>query len=869
MTKFGPNITAKQKCIQSTLLISCAIVTALLISSIVILSDPQYKRALEKTLKSDYIADSLSLSSIFFSHRSDENELSTNELSPGKESVDSFSRVNMSLVDHYETLLSHQHATSLTTSSSFSSDDSKKTNLTATIDTSGEARAKSSSPSTSSFLASTLPPQMFTSMTTSYPTVTIVSVSENDTNVASNVTSAVEKDQKNGENVNIGHSRSLNRVSTSVDESHVTVPTHTDTRESVSHLPSSSPSSSTSLSSSSSEAATASASSSSVRGREISSASAVKPSSDAHEKDAVKPHKRPMTSSSTADETTRGSERVNETSDMINDFHGTYDPNTLKSEIITAIDSEHLAPFVKLVGSHVTVDCKLGKIRGIQADVQGKLVNAFLGIPYAEAPVGDLRFKKTVKLSRPWMGTLDATKFKPHCPQHFDLELVKKRSPTTNLMTEDCLHLNIWAPAESTDRKLKPVMVWVFGGGFSGGSGNLDEFDGRILTALGDVVVVNFNYRVGSLGFLDLNVADAPGNQGLYDIKECLLWIKENIQYFGGDANEITLVGQSAGAISIGLLMVNDHSSKLFSRAILQSGSPVMLNFFFSRNEETADKFIRFMNCSESGRVKNTSPESSVNESIDSNENTPEEVIENDFEQRRQNELKCLKSKSIGQVIEAQKFILDSSAFPFTPEPNEQFLPFMATESLRADIGSKMYKETFNHVNDVLIGTNADEASVILHMEVPEIFALDEIKLNITSMSQLRELVTTNLSKEFSIEPSAAAIFSSLFLNRGPEIDTTQNLIKRLYQVLGDLAFICPVNSLVEGLTERGKNVYQYVFDYRSSASPWGTWMGVTHGDEYIFTFGHPIRYPSRYSRQDIEMSRRMVHTWTHFAKYG
>lgn len=585
--------------------------------------------------------------------------------------------------------------------------------------------------------------------------------------------------------------------------------------------------------------------------------------SDAPDRASTASSDRPLTPS--YDESVGG--KVNETP-AISDTYETYDPNTLKSEIITAIDSELLAPFVKLVGSDVSVQTKFGNIRGVQADVEGKLVNAFLGIPYAEAPVGDLRFKRTVKLSKPWNGTLDATKFKPHCPQHFDLELVKKRSPTTNLMTEDCLHLNIWTPAESNDRKLKPVMVWVFGGGFSGGSGNLDEFDGRILTALGDVVVVNFNYRVGSLGFLDLGIPDSPGNQGLYDMKECLLWIKENIRAFGGNPDQITLVGQSAGAISIGLLMVNDHSSQLFSRAILQSGSPVMLNFFFTRNEESAEKFLKFINCSHPARTSAVTSIGTTEYSEVTDATTTEEM-ESEFERRRQGELQCLKAKSIGEIIQAQKFILDSTAFPFTPEPSEKFLPLMATEALRADAGSKVYKETFKHIKEVLIGTNADEASVILHMEVPEIFSLQEIKLNITTMSQLRDLVTANLSKEFSIEPSAAAIFSSLFFNRGPEVDTTQNLIKKLYQVIGDLAFICPVNSFVEGLTERGKSVYQYVFDYRSSASPWGKWMGVTHGDEYIFTFGHPIRYPNRYSKEDIEMSRRMVHTWTQFAKTG
>lgn len=550
-------------------------------------------------------------------------------------------------------------------------------------------------------------------------------------------------------------------------------------------------------------------------------------------------------------------------------------PNDVTGEVIR-VSNFKLPPVDELKGQPIVIKTPLGKVKGIQGEVFGKKVNAFLGIPFAEPPVGNLRFKRTVKV-KPWRGILEATKFKPHCPQLLRLEVIEKRTPLTHMLAEDCLYLNIWTPNHEEDEEnssrtqsnaKKPVMLWFFGGGYAGGTNNLDEFDGRVLASLGDVIVVTANYRLGSFGFLDLGINDSPGNQGLYDNKRALLWVRSNIEAFGGDPEQITLFGNSAGAISIGLMMVHNHTSTLFKRAILQSGSPVMLNFFFTRTEETAERFVELMNCS------HHIPEGSTTLSPGRNPLTPEEKEAEEarefeiFKNKRQHELNCLMTKSTSEIIAGQKELLET-AFPFTPSPYEQFLPLMATEALKADFGGNAYRDTFNGVSEVLLGSNRDEGSVILHLEIPEIFKIDSVELNMTTLTELKELLVGNFSGEFNIDPETARVFAGLFFVKGPENDSTINLIRRLYQVIGGLAFTCPVASFAEGLTTRGKTVYQYEFGYRSSATPWGEWMGVTHGDEYIFTFGHPLRYPSRYSKEDMEVSQRMIHIWSHFAKTG
>ncbi len=198
-------------------------------------------------------------------------------------------------------------------------------------------------------------------------------------------------------------------------------------------------------------------------------------------------------------------------------------------------------------------------------------IQVFRGIPFAAAPVGDLRWRAP-KPHPGWKGSRAATDFGFACPQ------AESRTLSDSDMDEDCLTLNIWTPARTESERL-PVMVWIHGGGFRQGSSRLPIYDGRHLAKDG-VVVVTFNYRVGLFGFFghpDLTreakaESSATGNFGLMDQIAALQWVKRHIGEFGGDAGNVTIFGESAGAISVIALMTSPAARGLFHKAIVQSG---------------------------------------------------------------------------------------------------------------------------------------------------------------------------------------------------------------------------------------------------------------------------------------------------------
>lgn len=208
---------------------------------------------------------------------------------------------------------------------------------------------------------------------------------------------------------------------------------------------------------------------------------------------------------------------------------------------------------------------------------------AFKGIPYAAPPIGALRFRPPQPVEK-WQGTLEATRFRSTCPQVKDpLERYPyEPSAHTDAVSgetlevyenEDCLHLNVWTPA--VDGKKRPVMVFIPGGAFIVGNGSSDFYTGQHL-ARRDVVVVALNYRVGLFGFMELGKLDpsymGSGNNGLRDQIAALEWVKRNAQAFGGDPDNITVFGESAGSISITALLATANPESLFHRAIAQSG---------------------------------------------------------------------------------------------------------------------------------------------------------------------------------------------------------------------------------------------------------------------------------------------------------
>lgn len=211
-----------------------------------------------------------------------------------------------------------------------------------------------------------------------------------------------------------------------------------------------------------------------------------------------------------------------------------------------------------------------GKVQGRVSD-DGQ-VRIFLGIPYAAPPVGPLRWKPPQPESK-WSGVKDAADFGYRCMQPPVYRDMRFRDPGAN---EDCLTLNVWTPAKDKKAKL-PVMVWIFGGGYMGGATSEPRQDGTHLAHKG-VVVVSMNYRLGLFGFFvhpDL-AAESPqhasGNYGLMDQTAALQWVKRNIRNFGGNPDNVTLFGESAGSFSVSAQMASPLAQGLFEHAIGESG---------------------------------------------------------------------------------------------------------------------------------------------------------------------------------------------------------------------------------------------------------------------------------------------------------
>lgn len=225
-----------------------------------------------------------------------------------------------------------------------------------------------------------------------------------------------------------------------------------------------------------------------------------------------------------------------------------------------------------------TVRVKSGLLEGAPGSVSG--VRVFKGIPYAAPPVGDLRWRPPQPPAK-WDGVRRADKFSDSCMQN----LARSHNPWTaefmvqNQASEDCLCLNVWTAAKSTGER-RPVFLWIHGGAFTEGSGEVAVYDGAELARKG-LVVVTINYRLGVLGFLthpDLtgeSSRHASGNYGLLDAVAALEWVKANIAAFGGDPQRVTIAGQSAGASAVHALTASPLARGLFQRAIAESSSGI------------------------------------------------------------------------------------------------------------------------------------------------------------------------------------------------------------------------------------------------------------------------------------------------------
>jgi para-nitrobenzyl esterase len=254
---------------------------------------------------------------------------------------------------------------------------------------------------------------------------------------------------------------------------------------------------------------------------------------------------------------------------------------TLVTGVASATSSSGDAPIVRIEG---------GPVRGVAVPGGG---DAFLGLPYAAPPVGSLRWRPP-QAPAGWRGVRDATEFAPSCPQA--PSLFAPPAP----FSEDCLYLNVYTPAlRDRHRGNRPVLVWIHGGGFTEDGGR--NYDGSKLAADG-AVVVTINYRLGALGFLaHPALASRPGgpagNYGLMDQQAALRWVKQNIRHFGGDPDDVTIAGQSAGGVSVLAHLVSRGSRGLFERAIVESGAFALTQQPLAQAEAFGESFAAKVGC--------------------------------------------------------------------------------------------------------------------------------------------------------------------------------------------------------------------------------------------------------------------------------
>ncbi|KAL1418008.1 hypothetical protein MTO96_005994 [Rhipicephalus appendiculatus] len=297
-------------------------------------------------------------------------------------------------------------------------------------------------------------------------------------------------------------------------------------------------------------------------------------------------------------------------------------------------------------------------------------------------------------------------------------------------LTEDCLQLNIWSPQERTGEAV-PVLAWIHGGGFSGGSAAQDVCNGAVLSAKTGFVVASFNYRLGFLGFLDAQSPGAPGNVGLLDQNLALQWIRDNIDQYGGDPSRVTIFGGSAGGMSIHGHVISPLSNGLFARAYMMSGTLHGRDMIEHSSDSVSkgDLVAKAVGCADSERNLTTDPEFVLD---------------------------CLRSKNASELVRVTSTVLSPKYFPFLPTYPNDFLPM--------DPSAAVKRGLFNAA-DLVVGVTSDEGGI--SFEVPTEQSRSH-RPDTTGAHPLRSLVFPWLKANFSkpLDVYKAEAFDNNLLRR-------------------------------------------------------------------------------------------------------
>jgi len=483
------------------------------------------------------------------------------------------------------------------------------------------------------------------------------------------------------------------------------------------------------------------------------------------------------------------------------------------------------------VSNDLIVDTKLGKIQGFEtATSDNKKVSAWYGVPYAQPPVGNLRFRHP-RPADPWEGVKKTHDQPNSCVQVRDTMWPgfsgSEAWNTNTKQSEDCLYLNVVVPRPHP--KDAAVIIWIYGGGFWSGTTTLELYDLRAMAAEQNIIMVGIQYRVASLAFLFFDTEDVPGNAGMFDQLQAIQWVKENIAQFGGDPNRITLMGESAGACSVSLHLLSPLSRNLFSQAIMQSASALAPWGVVSK----AEGMRRSLRLAEN--LKCPHDPSDTRSSID-----------------------CMRklnaSTIVGQEWENIVHGFTGGIGVFTPIVDGSFLDDTP--------GAAMRSGNFKKAN-ILLGSNKDEGNYFVLYSFFEMFPKqEEVFIN---RKQFKQCIEDAYPFANSLQRKAIEYEYTNWLN--PD-DPVSNRVA-VDRMTGDWEFTCPVLDFAHKYSETGNNVYMYYFSEVASVSPWPSWTGAMHADEIAFVFGLPLNHNHGYSKQEIELSRQIMSYWANFAKTG
>ncbi|XP_035482783.1 neuroligin-2a isoform X1 [Scophthalmus maximus] len=505
---------------------------------------------------------------------------------------------------------------------------------------------------------------------------------------------------------------------------------------------------------------------------------------------------------------------------------------------------------------HPIVTTNYGKIRGIKKDLNNEIlgpVEQYLGVPYATAPIGDRRFQPP-EAPGSWQEIRNATQFAPVCPQNVHGVLPEIMLPvwfTDNLdvaagyiqnQSEDCLYLNVYVPTEDgpltkkhdessmnkprdediRDRRKKPVMLFIHGGSYMEGTGNM--FDASVLAAYGNVIVVTMNYRLGVLGFLSTGDQSAKGNYGLLDQIQALRWLNENIGHFGGDPERITIFGSGAGASCVNLLILSHHSEGLFHRAIAQSGTAISS---WSVNYQPL-KYTKIL----ARKVGCTYTETA-------------DLVD------------CLRRKNFKELVDQD---IQPARYHIA------FGPVVDGDVVPDDPEILMQQGEFLNY-DILIGVNQGEGLKFV----------DDSEDNDGISAAAFDYTISNFVDNLYGYPEGKDILREtikFMYTDWADRDNGDMRRKTLLALFTDHQWVAPAVATAKLHAEFQSPVYFYTFYHHCQTETRPEWADAAHGDEIPYVFGVPMigatdLFPCNFSKNDVMLSAVVMTYWTNFAKTG